>query len=104
MQVTRRNTENVQHVVNRSYFLIVETSFYLDPVSLLAFIKIQISIQFGLSGVCTFDRKCLKNGRISMVVGAAPCFGPRPLLCGPFGGNHVTVTTVRVPKRLVVVF
>lgn len=39
-----------------------------------------------------------------MIVGAAPCFGPRPLLCGPFGGDHVTVTTVRVPKRLVVVF
>lgn len=104
MHVTRRNTENVQHVVNRSYFLTVKTSFYLDPASLLALIQILISIQFGLSEVYTFDRKCLKNRRISMVVGAAPCFGPRPLLCGPFGGDHVTVTTVRVPKRLVVVF
>lgn len=57
MHVIRRNTENLQHVVNRSYFLIVETNFYLDPASLLVFIKIKISIQYGLSGVYTFDRK-----------------------------------------------
>lgn len=40
MHVIRRNTENLQRVVNRSYFLIVETNFYLDPASLLVFIKI----------------------------------------------------------------